>query len=123
MNTRGALARLAVRRGGPGTLIACAQLADRPLRRLCGLLGSEGLADGDGLILSPCSSVHTCFMRFPIDVLFVDRAGHVLRAFEDVQPFRFVSGGRGAVRTIELPAGTIGRTGIVLGETLLMEPV
>lgn len=123
MTTRCAPARVTVRRGGAGTLVARAQLADRPLSRVRGLLGRDGLADGDGLILAPCSSVHTCFMRFPIDVLFVDREGLVLRAFENVRPFRFVSGGRRAVRTVELPAGTIGRTGVVPGETLLMERV
>lgn len=115
--------RVAVRVVSTGTTVACAELAATPLRRLRGLLGRDGLAEGDGLVIDPCSGVHTCFMRFPIDVLFVNREGRILRAVERMTPFRFASGGRGAVRTIELPAGTIGRAGLARGLSLALEPM
>ena len=62
-------------------------------------------------------------MRFPIDVVFVDRAGVVLRSFRDLGAFRFVSGGRRARRTIELPAGTLDRIVVRDGDTVTMEAV
>lgn len=78
---------------------------DSPTRRQ-GLLGRSGLAAGDALILAPCSSIHTAFMRFPIDVLFLDRAGRVLRAVPDVHPWRVRMTWRGFA-VVELPAGTL----------------
>ncbi|OFW03941.1 MAG: hypothetical protein A3H96_15980 [Acidobacteria bacterium RIFCSPLOWO2_02_FULL_67_36] len=114
--------RVKVRVAATGRVLARAELAATPLRRLRGLLGRDGLAAGDGLVIDPCSSVHTCFMRFPIDLLFIDRDGRVLRAAENVGPFRFVSGGRGARRTIELPAGTIANAKVAPGATLALDP-
>jgi len=91
-------------------------------RRMKGLLGRRRLRQGEGVVLRPSWSVHTWFMRFPIDLLFIDRDGRVLRAAENVGPFRFVSGGRGARRTIELPAGTIANAKVAPGATLALDP-
>ncbi len=114
-------ARVTLRLTSTGVVLARAELADGVFRRMLGLLGRDRLTDGDGLILEPCSSIHTCFMRFAIDVLFVDRCGRVLRVVERLRPFRFAWGGAGARRTIELPAGTIGRFGVLVGATVEAE--
>jgi len=85
------------------------------LARLKGLLGRASLAPDEGLLLDPCGSIHTLGMRFPIDVLFLDEAGLVLRALERVAPWRVPSPVRGARRVLELPAGTLARTGTTQG--------
>src|SRR5437762_12292159 len=79
-------------------------LADSPVARMRGLLGRDGLGEGEGLLLRPASSVHTFFMRFPIDVVFLDRHGVVKRVAEHVRPWRTV-GCRGAKAVVELAAG------------------
>jgi uncharacterized protein len=69
-----------------------------------GLLGLEAFPVGAAMVLAPCSGIHTWFMRFPIDVIFVDRAGRVLRVGRTVAPFRVVLSLR-AFAAIELAAG------------------
>ena len=108
---------------GGGTTLAVAALADRPWTGMLGLLGRSRFEPGDGLVLEPCDTIHTWFMRFPIDVLFVDREGLVVRAVETLAPFRFASGPPGARMTIELPAGTLRRAGVDRGARVRMEPV
>ncbi|MHB8419023.1 MAG: DUF192 domain-containing protein [Myxococcales bacterium] len=56
--------------------------------RLRGLLGRDGLPHGHALLIEPCNSIHTFFMRFPIDVLFLDRGGKVVRALPRLRPWR-----------------------------------
>ena len=90
--------------------------------RLQGLLGRERLGEGEGLWLDPCSSIHMFFMRFAIDVVFVDRHGVVVRAVEAVAPWRIAGGGRGARAALELPPGSISRSGTRIGDRLEIEP-
>ena len=71
-----------------------------------GLLGRDALAAGAALIIAPCSSIHMFFMRFAIDVLFVARDGRVVKACEQVKPWR-IAGAWRAHAAIELPAGAI----------------
>jgi uncharacterized membrane protein (UPF0127 family) len=104
-----------------GRLIATATVADTALTRLVGLLGRASLAPGDGLVIEPCWSVHTCFMRFAIDVLFLDADGVVLRAVPALAPWRVASGGWKACRTVELPAGTIAREGLAAGVQIRLD--
>lgn len=78
---------------------------DSPARRR-GLLGRASLPAGDALILAPCNSVHTCFMRFPIDVVFVARDGRIISMSRAVTPWRIRFALR-AFAVIELPAGTL----------------
>jgi len=87
-----------------------------------GLLGRDGLAPGDGLILTPCNMIHTCFMRFAIDAAFLDADGTVVRTADGLQPFRLAWGGRRARVTIELPAGALRQAGVRPGERLRIEP-
>ena len=95
------------------------ELADNPLRRLQGLLGRAGLGPGEGILLRPAPAIHTWFMRFPIDAVFVDRDLEVVAVSEHVRPWRFARG-KGAHSVIELAAGECRRLGIAVGDRLLM---
>jgi uncharacterized membrane protein (UPF0127 family) len=97
-------------------------LANGFLTRLRGLLGRRGLEPGEGLLLSPSSSVHTLFMRFPIDVVFLDRGLLVVGVSADVRPWR-LAGRRGARHVLELPAGQAEACGIHAGERLTLAAI
>jgi uncharacterized protein len=87
-----------------------------------GLMGHPGLAPGEGLLIEPCSSVHSFFMRFAIDVVFVNRQDQVVGLTEAMPPNRPFAGAWGARYVIELPAGTIAATGTEAGDQLRLEP-
>ena len=93
--------------------------AERWWSRAVGLLGTRSLADDHGLWLAPCASVHTVGMAYPIDVVFVDGAGAVLKVVPALTAWR-ASACRGAVSTLELPAGGAARLGIVAGGQLAL---
>jgi len=92
-------------------------LAETALSRCRGLLGRSGLSSGEGMLLRPASSVHTAFMRFAIDVVFLDRADRVLKVADDLGPWR-MAGCRGARAALELPAGEARRRGLRPGVSL-----
>jgi uncharacterized membrane protein (UPF0127 family) len=94
-------------------------VADSPVTRLRGLLGRDGLEQGEGLLLRPASSIHTFFMRFPIDVVFLDRALVVVGIADGVDPWRAASQ-RGAKAVLELPAGESSRRGLTVGDQLTL---
>jgi uncharacterized protein len=93
------------------------RVAKTLLRRSIGLIGTATLPPGEGLWLSPCSSVHMFFMRYPIDVIFLDDQGRVLRA-ETVRPWRMSRWVRGAQGALELPAGTAQASGTAPGDRI-----
>jgi uncharacterized protein len=109
----------AVRLGTFEGAIVCesCSVADTAFARMRGLLGRRGLESGEGLLLRPASSVHTFFMRFPIDVVFVDRCGEVLKVAAAVPPWRAV-GCRGAKAVVELAAGEAAHRGVHPGTRL-----
>ena len=90
-------------------------VADSPLARMRGLLGRRALPSGEGLLLRPAGSVHTAFMRFPIDVVFLDREGAVVGIAPELRPWR-AAGRRGARAVLELPAGECERRGLRTGD-------
>jgi uncharacterized membrane protein (UPF0127 family) len=92
-------------------------LATNPLLRLRGLLGKKELPAGDGILLRPCGSVHTMFMRFPIDVVFCDSDLRVLSVEPEVPKWR-MRGQHGAKVAIELTAGEAERRGVTSGAQL-----
>jgi uncharacterized protein len=96
----------------------CAR-AESPLQRMRGLLGRSSLAPDEGILLRPAGSVHTAFMRFPIDVVFVDRDGEVLRVAEGLPPWRTASA-RGAKAVVELAAGAAAAAGLAAGQRLAL---
>jgi uncharacterized membrane protein (UPF0127 family) len=91
--------------------------------RLQGLLGRSELAPGEGIWLEPCASIHMFFMRFAIDVVFVDRLGAVVKPCKQVGPWRLASGGRRARAALELPVGTIERSDTRVGDRLELRPL
>lgn len=92
-------------------------IADRPLRRMRGLLGRRSLADGEGMLLQPAPSIHTAFMRFAIDAVFMDGTLRVLKVVEQLQPWRAASAHRGRT-VLELAAGESAVRGIGVGDQL-----
>jgi uncharacterized membrane protein (UPF0127 family) len=74
-----------------------------------GLLGRSELPDGTAMVLAPCNSIHMFFMRFAIDVVFVNRTGEVVKTYPLVRPWRIRLAARGFA-AVELPEGTIDRT-------------
>lgn len=84
--------------------------ADTPLKRLKGLLGNMSLLDGQALIIKPCNCVHTLFMRFPIDVLFVGKNNKVVKALGRLIPFRLSKLYWKSQMVVELPCGKLKST-------------
>jgi hypothetical protein len=95
--------------------------ASTPWKRMVGLLGRDTLPPGHALHLSPCGSIHTCGMRFSLDVVFLDGAGTVCRVFRDVRPLRVCSGGRGARSALEMAHGWAGERLPRPGERVVFE--
>jgi uncharacterized membrane protein (UPF0127 family) len=90
-------------------------VADRMLPRMKGLLGKRELAAGEGLLIQPAPSIHTFFMRFPIDVVFLSKNGEVMKVAANVGAWRMRSCRR-AFAVLELPAGEAERRGITVGD-------
>jgi hypothetical protein len=99
-----------------GTLIGDAVTsAASSAERRTGLLKHEGLEDGAGLWIVPCEAVHTFFMKFPLDLIYLDRKRRVKSVVRDVKPWR-LSMCLPAHSVLELPVGTIDRTGTRIGD-------
>jgi hypothetical protein len=98
------------------------ELANTFWTRFLGLMGRAPLEPGQGLLIYPESSIHMFFMRFPIDVLFVDQHDRVLALHESLQPYRSFASKWGARYVLELPAGTIQQTGTQVGDVLTLDP-
>ncbi len=86
--------------------------------RLKGLIGRTGLKDDEALIIQPCSSVHTCFMSFTIDVIFLSSELYILRTMEHMRPYRFSPIVAGSRMVVELPAGRLAATSTGVGHQL-----
>ena len=111
-----------VRNATRNTVIAEAvETADTALSRMHGLLGRDHFEEGRGLLITPCSSVHTFFMRFPIDLVFLDKKGKVLKIAREVRPFKLVLAPLKAYSVLELPAGVVFGTSTCVGDKLLIE--
>ena len=101
-----------------GTVVCSrCRIAKDPWTRMRGLLGRRRLDDGEGILLRPASSVHTWFMQFPIDVVFLDRELLVLRVVSGLGPWR-AAGRRGAAAVLELAAGECTVRGVGVGDRL-----
>ena len=106
-----------------GKPVCVAEAADSFLSRGVGLLGRRTLLERRGLLIQRCGSIHTWFMRFAIDVVYLGKDGVVTKTRRDMQPFRMSFGGKGTLDVLELPAGTIARLGIERGCSLELRPV
>ncbi len=86
-----------------------------------GLLGREGLSSGSALVIAPSNAVHTFFMRFPIDILFVRRDGTVIKVRSAVRPWRIAAALR-AFAVIELAAGSLAQSNTTAGDRVICRP-
>lgn len=86
--------------------------------RLVGLLNRSEFGMGEGLVIKPCNSVHTYFMRFPIDVAFLDSKYQIVHIIENMTPFHFGPIVKSAAFVVELPAGVVRLTNTQIGDEL-----
>jgi uncharacterized membrane protein (UPF0127 family)/CheY-like chemotaxis protein len=96
-----------------------AVIADHPLTRMRGLLGGRGLPTGEGLLLTPAPSIHTAFMRFVIDAVFLDSGLQVVKLAPHLRPWRAASA-RHARSVLELGDGEIARLDLEVGDRLAL---
>jgi uncharacterized protein len=101
-------------------LATAVTVADTHLSRLIGLIATspDDFRNGAGLWIKPCRGVHTLAMRFPIDVLYLDRAGTVVHVEHNLQPWRFSPIRMQAASVLELPSHTLARTETTLGDRI-----
>jgi uncharacterized protein len=98
------------------------EVADTWWARFRGLLGRDSIGAGEGLHIVPCNSIHMFFMRFPIDVAFLDTEGRLVRAVHCIKPWRATRIYLQAHSALELAAGTLARTGVEEGDLLRFDP-
>ena len=118
MSSNGAV--VGVRNVTRGTTVATnVRVARSFMSRGRGLMFESGLSPDSGLLIDPCSSIHMFFMRFALDVLYVGRDDRIVRAQRAIKPWRIGPiYTRGAKYVIELPVGTIDRSGSEVGDQL-----
>lgn len=100
-----------------------ARLARTFFTRLKGLLGTASLPQGEGLLITPCSSIHMFGMKYAIDALFLDRDLKVVGLVNSIAPGKMSKVFSNAAQCLELPAGTIESTGTECGDLLTMEVI
>lgn len=100
-----------------------AEIADTFWLRLKGLLGRKQLELKAGLILNPCNSIHTFFMRFPIDAAFIDSKNRIVKAYHSLPAWRASGMFLNSSLCIELPAGTLLTSGTETGDYIQISPL
>ncbi|MBT3319642.1 MAG: DUF192 domain-containing protein [Clostridia bacterium] len=81
-------------------------------KRLVGLMGKKELQKDEAMRLMPCSSIHTCFMKFAIDVVFLDKKNKVVDTIKSLPPWKFNAYSKSAYQVVEMAVGAIERAGI-----------
>jgi uncharacterized membrane protein (UPF0127 family) len=110
-----------VRNETRNTIVAtAAEVADTSTKRRVGLLEKDKLEPGEGLWITPCESVHTFFMKFSIDLVYLDRKKRVRKVRQAVPPWR-ISGCLAAHSVLELAAGTVAASRTHPGDQLVFE--
>ena len=105
-----------------GTVVAeDVRFADGIWSRFWGLMGRKSIPGDSGLLLRPSSSIHTAFMRFPLDIVFLDRQLRVVKIVAGMKPFRATIAFSGAHSALELNAGMAGRAEVQAGDQLALE--
>lgn len=97
-------------------------VADTHATRAVGLLNRTGLNPGEALWIVPSRGVHTCWMRFPIDVVALDEQGVVIDRVAELKPWRIRLPKRGTAGVLELPAGALDATGTRVGHRIELAP-
>jgi uncharacterized membrane protein (UPF0127 family) len=98
-------------------------LADGWLARLRGMLARPAPGPGEGLLLTPCSSVHMYGMRFPLDIAFLDRRGTVVAIYPSLAPGSRTRWHRNAAHALELSAGALLESGTSIGDVLVWSAI
>lgn len=105
-----------------GTAVAGNVVVARSLwERMVGLMGKPDMLPGEGLLLAPCIGVHTAFVRFPLDLLFLDRGNRVIASIAGITPFRVSPLHFRASAVLELPAGSIAGSATEIGDVITFE--
>jgi uncharacterized membrane protein (UPF0127 family) len=105
-----------------GTVVADAvMVADTHATRAVGLLNRSGLEPGEGLWIIPSRGIHTMWMRFPIDIVALDDCGIVIDRVANLKPWRIRLPRRGTAGVLELPIGSLTRSGTALGHRIAFE--
>ncbi|NOK14266.1 DUF192 domain-containing protein [Corallococcus exercitus] len=99
-----------------------AERAESFVQRFQGLMGRASLPMGGGMHIEPCNSIHTFFMRIPIDVAFLDAEGRIVKQLSAMPPWRTSSIYFKARSVLELPAGVLGASGTQEGDRLVFTP-
>jgi uncharacterized membrane protein (UPF0127 family) len=115
----GTLNAINVTRGA--SLTAFARVAENPWTRLVGLLRDKMLAQGDGLWIVPCNSIHSIGMRFIFDAVFLDKNLRVVHLVREMKPWRISKIAFAAHSVLELPPGVIALTGTEVGDQFEMK--
>ncbi|HEY85684.1 MAG TPA: DUF192 domain-containing protein [Chloroflexi bacterium] len=102
------------------TLVRQGKVADTFFTRLKGLLGSPPLQEGEGLLLKGEKSIHTLFMTFPIDVIYLDHALEIIKITSDMRPWKLGPYVSQSTYILELPVGVISRTNSTVGDHLII---
>lgn len=102
-------------------LVRSLNIANTFKKRFFGLMTMKELQSDEGLILAPCNGVHTFFMKFPIDVLYLDKDNRIIEIFTQVEPWRVLPASKNTCSVMELPGGTIAKTGTKKGHRLSIE--
>ena len=97
------------------------KIADNFISRTVGLISKKEILEPEGLLIKPCCSIHTFFMRFDIDVLFVNRKNEVIALCENVKPWRILPIHPTSQYVVELSAGVISSKQILKGNILKCE--
>ena len=98
-----------------------AKVAKTFFSRSLGLIPKKKLKKEECLIIKPCCSVHTFFMNFPIDVLFINNENKVIAAYENVKPWKILPIHLSSKKVLELPSGSIQTKSITLSDEILFE--
>ena len=98
------------------TLAQEVMLAEKFWSRFKGLMGTSKLPENKALLIKPCSSIHTWFMKYPIDVIFLDYNNQVVHILHAIVPYRFSPLVRSAKAVVKLPAGRCYQTGTKTGD-------
>ena len=93
-------------------------IADTFLKKTRGLLGRAGLNGEEALLIPECGSIHTFFMRFAIDVLFLDKQNRVTKIISSLSPFRIALGPWGTRGVLEMQCGLLEKCDVIKGDSI-----
>jgi uncharacterized protein len=114
--------QFSVRNADRGTVLATqCRLASSFVSRFFGLMGRKGVDEGGGLLLTRSSSIHSFFMRFRFDAVFISREDRVVKVVPAMRQWWVAFGGKGARDVLELPAGVAAATGTQVGDLLVYD--